>query len=263
MKSLYKNFNIHKKIAVIVGGSGFLGKETCKILLQAGAIVINLDIKKLDIKHNNYYYYKLDISNETAVNKVYKYLSKKFKKIDILINHSHYKGNIKKLDKDSKFFNSFDSYPFIEWKKTIDINLNGLFLTTKFFLKLLLKSKKPVIVNTSSTYGKVSPNKNIYGDSGINSPISYSTTKYGIIGFTKYIATHYASKGLRANVLIPGAIENKNQSKIFKKNYKTLTPMNKLSKENSYADAMLFLVSDASSYMTGSELIIDGGWTAW
>ena len=128
------------------------------------------------------------------------------------------------------------------------------------------KSSVSVAISTSfgcSIEGKVSPNKSIYGDSGINAPVGYTATKAGIIGFTKYIAAHYGNKGLRANVLVPGGVENKNQSKSFKKNYSKLTPLKRMAKYNEYRNAVLFLVSDDSSYMTGSELIIDGGWTAW
>ena len=138
-----------------------------------------------------------------------------------------------------------------------------MFFLTKHFLNLLIKSKKSVILNTSSTYGKVSPNMNIYGNSGIHAPIGYTTTKSAIIGFTKYVATHYAKKGLRANVLVPGGVENINQTKKFKKNYSNLTPMGRMAKGHEYKESVLFLVSDDSSYMTGSELTVDGGWTSW
>ena len=128
---------------------------------------------------------------------------------------------------------------------------------------MTVKSIGSVILNTSSIYGKVSPNKAIYGKSGINSPVGYTATKAAIIGFTKYIAAHYGEKGLRANVLIPGGVENKSQSIFFKKNYSKLTPLKRMSKKNDYKEAVLFLVSDKSSYMTGSEIVIDGGWTIW
>ena len=105
-------------------------------------------------------------------------------------------------------------------------------------------------------------NPKIYGDPGINSPIGYATTKSAIVGFTKYIATHYSHRGLRANILVPGGVQNKNQSKNLKK-YSELTPLNRLAKKDEYKETVLFLVSDASSYMTGSEIVIDGGWTAW
>ena len=262
--TLYSKFNISKKIAIVVGGSGQLGSSTIKILLEANCLVINLDLyEKNKINNKNYFFFKLNITKEKQVNSVKKKIKKKFKKIDILINHSHFKGHNKKLIAHNDFFSDLIKYPTNMWKMAMDVNLNGMFFVTKYFLPLLLKNKKSVIVNTSSTYGKVSPNKNIYGKTGISCPISYSTSKFAIIGFTKYLATHYADQGLRANTLVPGGIKNSSHLLYFKKNYSKNTPLKRLSNQDDYKEAMLFLVSDASSYMTGSELIVDGGWTAW
>jgi len=264
---IYSRFRITNKIAVVVGGSGQLGSKTIDVLLDAGCKVINLDLFdncNLDSKNRkNYFYFKLDISKEINVKKISSIIKKKFKKIDILINHSHYKGDKKKLTPFHDFFASIENYSSKIWEKTMKVNIDGLFFCTKYFLPLLIKNKKSVIINTFSTYGKVSPNKNIYGNSGINSPISYITSKFAIIGFTKYIACHYAHKGLRANVIIPGGVQNKNQSKGFLKKYSELVPMKRLSESHEYKEAILYLVSDASSYVTGSEMIIDGGYTAW
>ena len=254
---------LKNKTIIVAGGSGQIGRNTIDILLKNGARVINLDFFKKKFNHKNYLFYKINITNEDEVINFKKFFIKKYKRINILINHSHYKGNFKKLDPNNNFFSKLENYPSNEWKKTIDVNLNGMFYLTKHFLKLLIKNNNSVILNTSSTYGKVSPNMNIYGSSGINAPIGYTTTKSAIIGFTKYIATHYAKKGLRANVLVPGGVENINQSKKFKKNYSNLTPMGRMAKSHEYKEAVLFLVSDDSSYMNGSELVIDGGWTAW
>ena len=225
--------------------------------------MINLDLFPLIRKvSKNYFFYKTDITDENQIIYNKNIIKKRFNKIDILINHSHFKGG-QKLKAKNSFFSEPNKYPSDIWKKTIDVNINGMFYLTKHFLPLLLKSKNSVIVNTSSIYGKVSPNKNIYGKSGINCPISYSTSKFAVVGFTKYLATHYADKGLRANVLVPGGIKNAKHSNIFKKKYAANTPLKRLSNENEYREAILFLVSNASSYMNGSELVLDGGWTAW
>jgi NAD(P)-dependent dehydrogenase (short-subunit alcohol dehydrogenase family) len=258
-----KIINLKGKVAIVVGGSGQMGHETIKTLLAQGVKTVNVDLYEKKIKNINYFFYKVDITNEEEIIKFKIFFLKKYRKLNILINHSHYKGSSRQLDPNNIFFNKLDNYPSEFWKKTLDVNLNGLFYFTKHFIKILIRNKQSVILNTSSTYGKVSPNKNIYGNSGINSPISYATSKFAIIGFTKYIATHYADKGLRANILVPGGIENINHNKVFKKNYSKLTPMGRLAKKNEYNEAILFLVSDASSYMTGSEMIIDGGWTSW
>ncbi|MGH2648427.1 MAG: SDR family oxidoreductase, partial [Ginsengibacter sp.] len=119
-----------------------------------------------------------------------------------------------------------------------------------------------VIVNVSSTYGNVSPNKSIYGNSGINSPVAYATSKAAIINLTRYIATHLADENIRANVLSPGGVFN-NQSEEFLKNYTNLTPLKRMANAEDYQGAILYMMSDASKYMTGANLIVDGGWTAW
>ena len=261
--NIYKKFNLTKRVAIVIGGSGQLGFQTIDALLKANAKVVNLDLFNKKHASKNYFFYKIDITDEKEVLVFKKNFLKKYKKLNILINHSHYKGSPKKLVPHSNFFSTLDKYPTEEWKNTINVNLNGLFYTTKHLINILLRNESSVILNTSSTYGKVSPNKNIYGKSGINNTVDYATTKFAIIGFTKYLATHYGDKGLRANVLMPGGIENNKMSKEFKKNYKKLTPLNRLAKETDYREAVLYLVSDASSYMTGSEFIVDGGWTAW
>ena len=264
MKNFYSKFTLKKKTILVVGGSGQLGVKTIEILINAGANILNLDIfDKKKFKNKNYTFYKCDITNEIEVKKTKNKINKKFKSINALINHSHYKGDPKNLRPFHGFFSKVENYSTDIWKKTIDVNLNGLFFTTRSFLPMLLKNKRSVILNTSSTYGKVSPNKSIYGNSGINSPIGYATTKSAIIGFTKYLACHYGDRGLRANILIPGGISNSKQKSKFKKNYAKLTPLGKMSDNSDYMETVLFMVSDASSYMTGAEVVVDGGFTSW
>ena len=256
------NFNIENKIVIICGGSGQLGTSLIKYLLTKKAKIVNIDLYDLKINDKNYYFFKTDITKEKRVAKIIHKIEKKFKLINALINLSHYKGG-HKLKPFNSFFNEFHNYPLKIWKKTLDINLNGLFIITKEVLKIMIKKKHGVIVNISSTYGINSPDKYIYGKSGINNPIAYATTKAAIINFTKYIATHYADKNIRANILSPGGIENQNQSKEFKKNYCNRTPMRRMAQKEEFNESILYLISDASSYMTGSNLVVDGGWTSW
>jgi len=256
------NFNIKNKNIIICGGSGQLGKSLINFLLDQNSNIINLDVFKHEIKNSNYKYFKLDVTKEKKVIEVLKKISKSYKKIDILINIFHYKGN-RNLKPFNSFFNEFHNYPLKTWKKTIDVNLNGLFIICKHVLKNMLKNKNGIILNTSSTYGINSPVKSIYGNSGINNPIGYATTKAAIINFTKYIATHYADKNIRANTLSPGGINNKNQSKSFKKQYNIRTPMGRMADVDEFNESVLYLISDASRYVTGTNLVVDGGWSAW
>jgi len=264
MTKFYSKFTLKNKKIIVIGGSGQLGFKTCQMLLSAGANVINIDIfEKKKIRNKNYSFFMCDITDELEVESCKNQIKKKFTSINVLINHSHYKGDPKNLKPFHGFFSRVEKYSTDIWKKTLDVNLNGLFFTTRSFLPLLLKNKSSVILNTSSTYGKISPNKSIYGNSGINSPIGYATTKSAVIGFTKYLACHYADKELRANILVPGGISNKKQKKKFVKNYSKLTPLGKMSQTSDYMETVLFMISDASSYMTGAEIVVDGGFTAW
>ena len=267
-------FSLEGKNALVIGGLGQIGINSVKILLDAGAAVEVIDIvgesesKRAEelknlYKKNNLTFSKINITNEKEVNKKIKKSLKNFGSIDILINHAHFKGDSQLLKPHSQFFSPFEDYPFDIWKQTIDVNLNGLFLISKAVGTLMKKQKKGVIINTASTYGIVSPNKSIYEDSGINSPVAYAVTKAAIINFSRYLATHWADYNIRVNTLSPGGVENPGQSKSFKKNYSKLTPLNRISKETEYQGAILFLASSASSYMTGSNLVVDGGWTAW
>jgi len=267
-------FSLVGKNALVIGGLGQIGINSVKILLEAGACVEVIDVidenesaaaKSLrsEYKTESLIFSKLDITDESAVREKISDTVNSFGNIDILINHAHYKGNPELLIPHSKFFSSFEEYPFEVWKETIDVNLNGLFLITKEVGLSMVKQKSGVIVNTASTYGLVSPNKSIYGDSGINSPISYAVTKSAILNFSRYLATHWADHNIRVNTISPGGVENPGQSDEFKKNYAKLTPLKRLAKVNDYQGAVLFLASEASSYMTGSNLVVDGGWTSW
>jgi len=267
-------FSLEGKTALVVGGLGQIGANSAKILLDAGAEVEILDvvaesessraqILREQYKGNDLTFSKLDITSEKEVEDKISDSKNKFKKIDILINHAHFKGDPKLLKPHSEFFSSVEDYPFEVWKNTIDVNLNGLFLLTKAVGKCMKEQQSGVIVNTASTYGLLSPNKSIYGDSGINSPISYAVTKAAILNFSRYLATHWAEHNIRVNTISPGGVDNSAQSVEFKDAYSKLTPMGRLAADTEYQGAILFLASNASSYMTGSNLVVDGGWTAW
>ena len=266
-------FDLSEKHVAIFGGSGQIGINTTEILLDAGANVRVFDVisetsfqKKFNDNMSSFFesgklsYVQIDITNEDSVKNssdLYAVTG-----IDVIINHVHYKGSPEELIPNGDFFKNLENYSFDIWKKTLDVNLNGLFLITKYFGEKMISSGGGVLVNTSSTYGLVSPKSEIYGDSGINSPISYATTKSAILNFTKYVA-HWSKHNIRANCLSPGGVSNVNQSKEFIEAYESHTPLKRMAKPSDYKGALLFLCSDASSYMTGSNLIVDGGWTAW
>jgi NAD(P)-dependent dehydrogenase (short-subunit alcohol dehydrogenase family) len=258
-------FSMKNKVVAIFGGSGKLGQEFSKTLIDNEAKVYVLDIKNIN-KNNKIHFLKCDVQKQSNINSIFKKIIKKEKKIDIVIYNVYSKPN--------NYYNNFQNYNLKTWKKVIDSNLTGAFLVAQSAIKNFIKNKIPGnIIFLSSTYGVVGPDpsiyeglnskKNIYGGKfSLNTPAAYSSTKTGLIGLAKYIATNFGKLNIRANVLSPGGVYDK-QEKKFVKQYKKKVPLNRMANWSDYNGAILFLASNASKYMTGSNLIIDGGWTAW
>ena len=272
MKLVNKLFSLEGKTIVVAGGAGQIGFAFCQILADAGANVAIADLdstmakNKLDNLDSKVTeainVYSLDVTDESNVRSVLKEIRDDLGPIYGLINSFHYKGNSRKLDTSSNFFADFENYPLEAWNAVNDVNLRGTFLMCRESITYFKESKGGVIVNISSTYGNVSPNKSIYGSSGINSPVAYAASKSGIINLSRYLATHLSDLNIRVNVLSPGGVFN-NQTDEFVEKYNALTPLKRMAKPEDYQGPILFLMSSASSYMTGANLCVDGGWTAW
>lgn len=271
-KKYYELFSLDGRNIIVAGGAGQIGFSFCEILADAGANVIIADIdpalgnEKIrslpSHLHEKIKVYQLDVSKEKKVKEFYSKIKADYSKIYGLVNSFHFKGNTRKLDVNSNFFSEFEKYPLEAWDSVHDVNLRGTFLMCREAIPLFNENNGGVIVNISSTYGNVSPNKNIYGNSGINSPVAYASSKAAIINLTRYLATHLADKNIRVNVLSPGGVYN-NQSEEFINNYHQMTPVKRMANPEDYQGSILFLTSYASHYMTGANLIVDGGWTAW
>ena len=272
-KMISKLFDLEGRNIVITGASGLLGSQYANTLSSAGANIILLDIntaKNEKLKSslvkkykNKISAYTLDISNQTEVNKTSKKIMKDFKKIDGLINNAAYTSKGAK-EKSDNAFGSFENFPIDIWQKSLDINLSGVFFCSQAFGKIMAKQGKCVIVNIASTYGLVGADQRIYGKSGLNLPISYAATKGAIVNFTRYLAAYWHGKNIRCNTLSPGGVMDKTyQEKSFIKKYSEKTILGRMANKDEYNGAMLFLISDASSYMTGANLVVDGGWTSW
>jgi 2-deoxy-D-gluconate 3-dehydrogenase len=161
---------------------------------------------------------------------------------------------------------SFEDYPLDQWNAALNVNLTGLFLMTQACVKpMLAQGKKGSIINICSTYGLNGPDQRIYikdGQRVAYKPVYYTVTKAGVLGFTKYLAAYYAGTEIRVNALTPGGIFN-NHEYYFEKNYSAKTILGRMANKDEMNGALLFLASEASSYMTGNNVVVDGGWTAW
>ena len=265
-----KIFDIKGKTIVLAGSAGKVGSRFAHILSNAGANVILVDKddiknKKLELEIIKKYKTKataqnIDINDTKQVKKLVEVILKKYKKIDVLINNAHIVPR-NHPDRDAPF----EKFPVELWDETISNNMRGIFLCSKEIGKSMIKRKKGIIINISSIYGITGPDQKIYGASRLNSPAYYSATKGAMVNLTKYLASYWGSKNIRVNTLTLGGIFDKklHSGKEFVKNYSNKTMLGRMSNEKDYDGAILFLTSDASSYMTGSNLIIDGGWTAW
>jgi len=259
-------FDLTNKTVILTGAAGYLGGNYADGLSQSGANVVLADInyqgcKKLEHKIREKYdvdplSVKLDLTQSKSINNLVSKITKKYSGIDVLINNAAYQGTPKIRTA------GFENLTLETWNQAISVNLTGIFLLSQQIGKIMKNQKFGNIINISSIYGIVGADQRIYGKSGQNSAVFYAATKGAVLNLTRYLASFWNRTGIRVNTFSPGGVENK-QDKNFVKNYSKKTMIGRMARNDEYVGALIFLASDASSYMTGSNLIIDGGWTAW
>ena len=184
--------------------------------------------------------------------------------IDALVNNAALDPKFDRANA-GKHTGSFEDYPLEVWQQSLNVNLTGAFLCTQAAAPFLLSSRRGSVVNIASIYGLVGPDQRLYAQNDGQrryKPIAYSVTKSALLGFTRYLATYWAGTGLRVNTLTLGGVETDHDYE-FVRRYSERTPMGRMARPDEYGAALLFLLSEASSYMTGANLVVDGGWTAW
>ncbi|MBS1238342.1 MAG: short-chain dehydrogenase/reductase [Deltaproteobacteria bacterium] len=256
---MYKKlFSCKNKVAVVTGGLGLIGREIAVALNEFDAKVFIADLGKnsqsiIKGKTNIELIY-FDITSETIMSKAMNTIIKRYGKIDIFINSAYPKTKDwgKKLEK----------IPFESWKTNVNDHLGGYFLSSRMAAEAMKKSGGGTIINIASIYGMVGPDFSIYENTDITMPAAYSAIKGGIISFTKYLATYCAENNIRANVISPGGILDR-QPESFIQKYAKKTPLGRMGCPIDITGAAIFLSSDASSYITGQNIVVDGGWTAW
>ena len=269
-------FRLDNKTAVVTGGAGLLGRYFCSALADCGANVVIADINKQsaqllakeleikkDIKSIGIY---CDVASPDSVKNLIDISLDSYGSIEILLNNASITATTS--SDPTAFFASFEDYSLDVWREVMSVNLDGMFLMAQAVGKQMVKQGKGgSIIQTSSIYGAMAPDQRIYEGSDylgrpINTPVAYSTSKTAVVGLSKYLATYWADKNIRVNTLSPGGIEN-GQNKEFIKKYSARIPMNRMAEQDEMVGALIFLASDASSYVTGQNLIVDGGLEAW
>lgn len=271
-KSVLELFNIKNKVVIITGGAGFLGWQYAKALASVGAIVviwdkINLQItrKFIDILKKNFgcncLPVKVDITSEEHVKRAVNEVFKRFNKIDILINNAAMNPAVGSTESEAQFV-PYEEYPIRLWQNELSVNLTGSMICTKYVAPIMIKQKRGVIINIASELSEIAYDHRIY-KKGKYKSVAYITTKTGILGLTRAWAARLGEYNIRVNAFSPGGMQTVRHDKSFVEKYSSLNMLGRMAQINEYNGAILFLCSDASAFMTGHNLVIDGGKSAW
>ena len=264
--------NLNGGLVIVTGGVGLLGQQYCKAIKQINGVPLSFDIKNPDSSEYvmGMDYWHCDITNKEELLKCLNLIkTRDFPNTPIvgLINNAAIDP---KFEKDSKTTpkSRLEALPLEQWHKEIEVGLTGAFLCTQVFGAEMARNGKGSIINVSSVLGQVAPNQSLYHNPELTEemqnvkPVTYSVIKAGIIGLTKYTATYWANKGIRCNAICPAGVFN-NHSDEFVAKLSKYIPLGRMAKKDEYNELIKFLLTDASSYMTGSVIPIDGGMTAW
>ncbi|MFQ5484583.1 MAG: SDR family oxidoreductase [Desulfobacterales bacterium] len=268
-------FDLSDKTIVVSGGTGFLGTQFCVALAESNACVIAADLfpfKKNDAERvaeqvikDKIFYEFVDITSKKSIDLLVDTIKKKVESVDVLINCAAIDPKFEADDKDALNAQRFTSFRLDIWKESMNVNITGTFLLTQAMCCLFEKQQRGNIINISSIYGVVGPDQRIYNEGNemnFVKPVTYSICKAALLGFTRYLASYYRGKNIRANTLTPGGVE-RDHDPDFIKRYSSKTILGRMAGAKELNGAIVFLSSDASSYMTGANLIVDGGWTAF
>jgi NAD(P)-dependent dehydrogenase (short-subunit alcohol dehydrogenase family) len=274
--TIQDKFDLKGCVSVVTGGAGLLGTEFCKTLAEAGAAVVIVDLneeaaqKTADsLIHAGYKAkgFAADITKPGEVQGLVAGVLADFGRLDILVNSAALDPKFDAAAmKKGITPGSFEDFPLDQWNAALNVNLTGMFLITQACVKPMIdQGKKGSVINICSTYGLNGPDQRIYVKDGKRvayKPVYYTVTKAAVLGFTKYLAAYYAGTEIRVNALTPGGVFS-NHEEYFVKNYSAKTILGRMARKDEMNGALLFLASDASSYMTGNNVVVDGGWTAW
>ncbi len=245
------NNMLEGKVVIVTGGSGLVGNSIIKRILEEGGIAINADIDVITDLDKGMI--TCDITCQNSVEDCTTSVIDRYGRIDGWVNNAY-----PRTDDWSK---RFEDIPLLSWKKNVDMQLNSVFICCQSVLAQMKKQRSGSIVNISSIYGVVGPDFSIYNGTDMTMPAAYSAIKGGVVNFTRYLASYYGAFGIRVNCVSPGGIFDK-QPPEFISNYEMRVPMKRLGCPDDVSPSVTFLLGEHSKYITGQNLIVDGGWTA-
>lgn len=270
-------FSLKRKIILVTGAGGLIGKEVCDAYAAYGATVIATDnqaggvleeyIATLNVRYPGQGLCAItaDVTSDESLTNLFQHIEDVHGKLDVLVNLAAIDAKFDEGQKDINL-SRFEQYPLELWERSVAVNATGLIRVTQHAIRLMLTASSGNIINVASTYSLVAPNQSLYRTDSetppVFKPIDYVGTKSMVPNFSRYIATFYARDGIRCNTVVPHGIFNQHP-KAFQDNFSKLSPLGRMCDLKEIRGPFVFLASDASSYMTGSTVVVDGGWTAW
>jgi len=263
-------FSLKDKTAIVTGALGLIGKKHCEALALAGANVVVADVNEVRSQEfaatlgANHIGMGVDVTSPDSLKAARDKVVAKYGSIDILVNNAAI-NDMFENPAMAKDLSAFENYPLDAFQKSIDVNITGVFLCSQILGTVMAEQGFGSIINVASTYGMVGPDQSIYrnecGEQTFYKSAAYPVTKGAVINFTRFLAAYWGEKGVRVNTLSPGGVEN-SQNEFFVSNYSAKTLLGRMAQPTDYQGALIFLASEASAYMTGANLVVDGGWTA-
>lgn len=257
-------FGLHGDVAALVGGAGRIGKALARALSGVGAKVAIVDVDEdaaqslvAQIRQSGAQAIAVsaDATRAEQLAEAVERITRELGPPAMLVNTAQFRG-------DGFYSSNVEEYARSAWDTVIETNLTAVHLACQAFGRSMIANGGGRMVNLASTYGVVSPDPRIYGDSGVNSPVSYAAAKAGVIQLTRYLAVHWRERNIRVNCLVPGGVFD-GQAADFTANYSARTPLGRMAAPEDYQGAVIFMLSKASNYMSGAVVTVDGGWTAW